>query len=97
MELQKCSRKTALGRICHYKRTALTVLQQRNTWKALSESTSKDARFKRQDEANELQNTEFLEADEIAKFEELQEKLDSDSLELLIVKNTRGALLSSLE
>ena len=43
-----------------------------------SESTSKDARFKRKDDANELANTEFLAANNIASLEELINKLDTD-------------------
>ena len=43
-----------------------------------SESTSIKARFEKQDQANELANFEFLEADNISSFNDLREKLESD-------------------
>ena len=43
-----------------------------------SESTSKEARFKRQNDAYKLKSQEFLDADKIASFQELIEKLESE-------------------
>ena len=47
-------------------------------FKRRSETTSKDSRFQRQNEANESANSEFLEADKISSLEELREKIEPD-------------------
>lgn len=52
-----------------------------------SESTSKDARFKTQYDANELAVQEYFENDKISSMQELVQKLDSSEIPKIIVKH----------
>ena len=52
-----------------------------------SESTTKDVRFQKQYEANELAVQEYFAADEISSMEELQQKMETSEIPKYIVKN----------
>ena len=43
-----------------------------------SESTSREARFQKQNDANEVEVEEFLAADKVSSLQELQEKMEND-------------------